>query len=86
MKTFIYTLEYGKNTRTGGRPVTVSVWQIKRNKPVFIGSERWNTAAWIGGKSAACRVICEKTSARMADGYRLQSDQINVIELQTFHK
>lgn len=46
MKTFIYTYNEGASPGDGsGTPKTVEVWQIKRNKPVLIGSR---TAAFIG--------------------------------------
>lgn len=86
MKTFIYTVQYGRARKYGGCTVTVSVWQIKRNRPEFIGSIDNSSAAWKGERPTACEIISDKTGARMTNGYQLDSDQIQVIELQKFHK
>lgn len=52
MQHFIFGLQSEKVSRTyGGSQVVVSVYQIKRGVPVFVGSVEWCTRAYRGAAS-----------------------------------
>lgn len=55
MKTFIFTKEYKKSTY--GSKVTTKVWQIKNNKPVYVGETNYNTQSYRGHDHEAMQVI-----------------------------
>lgn len=86
MKTFMYTVTFDKTGRDGGRKFSVSVWRIKQNKPIFLGKEEGNTAAWEGASLTAHKLISEKTGAALSVFDRLPCANYNVIELQTVQK
>ena len=44
MKTFIYSL----TPRSSSGYVTATIYRIKRNKPEYLGTTRWNTASFAG--------------------------------------
>ena len=70
MKTYIYTKE-GKWSRTyGNSKLTFSVYQVKKNKPVFIGQAYANSASYRGDESTVMNYLIEqKLIAKKNYGY-----------------
>lgn len=58
MKTFLYTTEFRKSTY--GSNVTNTVYQIKNNTPLLIGSTTYNTGSFRGHDHEAMQVIIDK--------------------------
>ena len=46
MKTFIYSAKYTKAKY--GSNVTVSIYKLLRNKPIFLGEVKFNTQSYMG--------------------------------------
>lgn len=57
MKTFLYTLEY-KNAAYGTNVIN-TVYQIKNNTPLLIGSIKYNTGGFRGHDHEAMQVIID---------------------------
>jgi hypothetical protein len=81
MESYIYTV--AKNPEWLKRKPynqTITVYRIKRNIPVLVGSEDINTASYRGDRATAMRIISRETGKKMADGYRLKTP-INLMEV-----
>lgn len=79
MKTYIYTVQNDSAKRGFNR--TVTVWRVKHNVPHFLAvNDSLQSAAWRGGRSEASALIAEADGHKM-DGYKLASNEIQLIEL-----
>lgn len=86
MKTFIYTVEFNKKGRSGGRKYVVKVWIVRFNFPSFIGSESGNTASWDGARLIAHRIAAAEFDLALNIHDRIPEDEANVIELLQVQK
>lgn len=82
MKTYIYTVKHSSPLKDCNR--TVTVYRIKNNKPVFVGSNaKINIGFYKGDYAAACELISENDGHKMSNcGYSLASQCISVTELR----
>lgn len=82
MRTYIYTTSV--SPAKYGRYVTLSVYRVKRNRPLFIGVVKFNTGSTKGEESEAYRVLMERgevsRSSYSASGgyYRQSSEDIQI--------
>lgn len=73
MKTFIYKTEH-KNAKYGSN-VTISIYQLKRNKPVFLGEVFYNTGSYMGTKHEVNKFLV--TNKHLPKSYSRRSGYIN---------
>ena len=60
MKTFMYVEEFHRPNRTyGGAKVGLKVYQVKQNKPEFLGRVEYHTGATMGAVSEVNRFLKE---------------------------
>lgn len=78
MRSFIYKTIDSSSKR--GYNMTITVYEIKNNIPVFIGDdEKISTASYKGEKAVACQIISSNTDLEMdSSGYRLKDESVVV--------
>ncbi len=77
MKTYIYKV-INSSTRRGYN-LTIEVYRVIHNVPEFVGyDDKISTASYRGDYAVACKIISNKTGARMAGGYKLASSNIQL--------
>ena len=81
MKTYIYTVKNSSSKRGYNREI--SVYRIKNNQPIHIGTnDEISTASYKGDYATACDLIVKHDKAKPSkDGYSLESKNIKVLEL-----
>ena len=80
MLTFIYTTSNTSTIR--GYNKTVTVYRIVKNKPVLIGiDEKIDTASYKGERACAFKLISDVLGFKMADGYRLLRQDVELIAI-----
>lgn len=81
MKTYMYTVKNSSLKRGYNREI--SVYRIKNNQPIYIGTnDEINTASYKGDYAIACELISKYDKTKMSkDGYSLESKDIKIIEL-----
>ena len=82
MKTYIYTVKNSSSKRGYNREI--SVYRIKNNQPVYVGTDdEISTAGYKGDYAIACELISKHDKAKMSkDGYSLESEAIKILELR----
>ena len=71
MKTYIYKSD---PSPVRGYNLRVTVYRVKRNVPIKIGCNDYNTAAYKGIVASAKNIISEVDGIKMLDGYNLSVD------------
>lgn len=82
MITFIYSVQ--QSSRARGHNQTITVWRLKRNKPVFVGSnDQINTASTKGCKGEAVQVIERELNIKSVNGrgYDLDNSKYQLFEV-----
>lgn len=81
MKTYIYTVKNSSPKRGYNREI--SVYRIKNNQPLHIGTnDEILTSSYKGDYATACDIIADIDNVKKSkDGYSLESKNIKVIEL-----
>ena len=80
MKTYIYTVEHKSFKR--GCNLTIDVYRIKNNQPLFVGSDDINTSSYKGNLAIASHIISKEDGHKMDKrGYELESKNIKIIGL-----
>ena len=80
MITFIYSVE--ESSRQRGYNQSITVWRLKRNKPVFIGSnDKINTASSKGADGEAINIIERETKFKSLNGYRFDSSKFQLFKV-----
>lgn len=78
MKNYIYLVQHSSKQKGFNR--TVIVYQLKNNKPCYIGTnDRISTAAYKGDYAIACEIISNVDGHKMdKTGYELLSKSIKL--------
>lgn len=79
MKTYIYKVDHISDTKGNNRVITV--YRIKQNKPVYLGSEHVNTAAYRGDYGTACDLIHQHEREPMENGRLVNSMNMRIVEV-----
>lgn len=79
MQTFIYTTNTDNLPR--GYNIEVVVYRVTNNVPKEVGFEQYNTASWKGERAAASNIIAKKLDYKITDGYMLDKERNNQLQL-----
>jgi len=80
MTTYIFTVEAALSLRKKGS-VVLNVFKISddgEQRPDFIATEVFQTAAWKGGQSEASNIVARVEGLAISDGYKLDREDIHV--------
>jgi len=64
-----------------GAYIGIQVWRIRRNVPEYLGHKKVDTRSYKGNAAVAAQIISEKDHHLMSNGYKLDSNNIRVLEL-----
>ena len=79
MKTYIYKVTRSSASR--GHNLTVEVYRVKNNKPIYLGcNDKINTAAYKGERPCAAQLIADIEGFKF-EGYNLTSKNIQLFEV-----
>lgn len=74
MKTYIYKIDFLKTYKTGGSDFKISVYRIKNNLPLFIGSKVIFSGSYHGDIATAKQIISKETGKKMLDNYNFKNE------------
>jgi len=77
MRTYIFIEDESEKR---GYNVSIRVYRIVNNKPVWIGSDVFQTAAWRGAKGSANNIIAAEEGYK-SDGYNILRKDVQVIQV-----
>jgi len=86
-KTYIYTEKKNDINRNGGRNVTADIYEVKKNKPIYVDDVKWNTASFKGEDSSVYDKLKEKKLVsdkeyKSNDGYyRRNNSKVNTVRI-----